>query len=290
MKAYTPNPADGAMLEQTWATLSWIPGTYAVSHDVYLGEDFDDVNDGIGDTFRGNQGDTFYVAGFPGFAYPNGLVNGTTYYWRIDEVNEADPNSPWIGDTWSFTTGNYLVIEDFEDYNDYPPDEVWSTWLDGYENPLNGSTAGYPDPDFVFGEHYLEDSNVHSGQWSMPLFYDNSAAPISEVTRTFDSSMRNWNRDDVVTLTLFFCGDPNNLVEPMFVAVDSAVVTHENPDAALITEWTRWDIPLQSLADLGVNLNSVGSMTIGFGNKANPTSGGGAGHVFFDDIRLYREE
>ncbi len=103
LKASDPDPADGAVLEQTWVNLSWKPGQLAVSHDVYLGENFDDVRDGTPETFRGNQVLTFYVAGFPGYAYPDGLVPGTTYYWRIDEVNEGDPNSPWKGDIWSFS-------------------------------------------------------------------------------------------------------------------------------------------------------------------------------------------
>jgi hypothetical protein len=131
---------------------------------------------------------------------------------------------------------------------------------------------------------------VRSGLWSMPVFYDNSTAPVSEVTRTLDSSNRNWTRDDVVTLTLFYRGDPNNVAEPMYVVVDNAVVTNDDSNAALTTDWTRWDIPLQSLASLGVNLANVRSMSLGFGNKNNPAAGGGTGHVFFDDIRLYREE
>jgi hypothetical protein len=101
--AHDPTPADGAIYTQTWATLGWTPGDAAVSHDIYFGENFDDVNDGTGDTFRGNQTGVFYVVGFPGYAYPDGLVPGTTYYWRIDEVNPADPNSPWRGNVWSFT-------------------------------------------------------------------------------------------------------------------------------------------------------------------------------------------
>ncbi|MFC1636858.1 hypothetical protein ACFL5Z_18700, partial [Planctomycetota bacterium] len=98
-----PNPADGALITQTWQTLSWTPGEFAVSHDVYLGDSYDDVLNGSGDTFRGNQVATFATAGFPGFPYPEGLVPGTTYYWRIDAINEADPNSPWTGDVWSFS-------------------------------------------------------------------------------------------------------------------------------------------------------------------------------------------
>ena len=101
--ASKPNPADGALYPDTWATVSFRPGAYAVTHDVYIGENFDDVNNGTADTFQGNMGTEYFVVGFPGFPYPEGLVPGTTYYWRVDEVNDADPNSPWKGDVWSFS-------------------------------------------------------------------------------------------------------------------------------------------------------------------------------------------
>jgi len=103
-KAKEPSPESGAVHPDTWVNLSWTPGDYAVSHDVYLGENPDDVNEATRDSelFRGNQDLTYYTAGFPGYAYPDGLVNGTTYYWRIDEVNDADPMSPWKGELWSF--------------------------------------------------------------------------------------------------------------------------------------------------------------------------------------------
>jgi hypothetical protein len=266
--------------------LSWTPGIYADTRNVYFGTVFNDVNEASPDNPLGvlvgpDQQETTYD--------PPGLLDyNQTYYWRVDEVNDTEPNSPWRGKVWSFTVANFILIEDFEDYNDYPPNEVWNTWTDGYGDPLNGSSAGYPDPDFVAGEHYLDDIIVHSGDWSMPVFYDNSTAPLSEVTRTVDSSVSNWTVDDVITLTLFYQGDAANIAEPMYVVVDGVVVTNDNANAALATEWTRWDIPLQSLADQGVNLNNVGSLTIGFGNKANPSPDGSSGHVFFDDIRLYR--
>jgi hypothetical protein len=105
--ASQPSPADGSLHPMTWVSVSWRAGDFAVSHDVYFGDNFDDVNDATRDSevFRGNQdlNTTFYFAGFVGGAYPDGLVNGTTYYWRIDEVNDADPNSPWKGKVWSFT-------------------------------------------------------------------------------------------------------------------------------------------------------------------------------------------
>ncbi|MGB2862292.1 MAG: PA14 domain-containing protein [Sedimentisphaerales bacterium] len=102
--ARKPDPKDGVMHADTWISVSWAPGDFAASHDVYFGDNFDDVNDGTGDAFRGNQGlgTEFYIAGFPGYAYENGLVPGTTYYWRIDEVNDANAASPWKGKVWSF--------------------------------------------------------------------------------------------------------------------------------------------------------------------------------------------
>ena len=277
IEAYGPNPNDGSVDVRVDPVITWKAGKYAASHLVYFGTD----PEALGQVATKQLGDESYV-------HASQLEFNKTYYWRIDEVNDVNPDSPWPGLLWSFTTGNYLVVEDFEDYNDYPPNEVWNTWIDGYDNSLNGSTAGYPDPDFVVGEHYLETSIVHGGKQSMPIFYDNTVG-ISEVTRSFSSTMRNWTRDDVVTLSLWYYGDAANAAEPLYVALNgSAVVTNTNANAALVTEWTQWDISLQEFASQGVSLGSVNSMTIGLGNKANPQAGGGSGHIFVDDIRLYR--
>jgi hypothetical protein len=102
-KTRDPVPANGAMIKDTWVNLSWTPASFAVTNDVYLGDNFDDVSNGTGNTFRGSLEESFYFAGFAGGAYPDGLVNGVTYYWRIDGVNDANPNSPLKGDVWSFT-------------------------------------------------------------------------------------------------------------------------------------------------------------------------------------------
>ena len=103
--AASPTPTDGALYEDTWVSIGWRAGDFAVSHDLYMGANFDDVNNGAADTFVGTlpTTTTTQIIGFIGFPFPDGLVPGTTYYWRIDEVNDADPNSPWIGDVWSFT-------------------------------------------------------------------------------------------------------------------------------------------------------------------------------------------
>ncbi|MHC4629536.1 MAG: LamG domain-containing protein, partial [Planctomycetota bacterium] len=138
--AFGPNPEDAALVQATWATLSWTPGDFAVTHDVYLGENFDDVNDGTHDSpvFQGNQLSTMFIIGFAGFPYPDGLVPGTTYYWRIDEVNDANAASPWKGQTWSFW------IPPKKAYDASPPDgatyispDVTLSWTGGFGAKLH---------------------------------------------------------------------------------------------------------------------------------------------------------
>ena len=153
--ALGPSPEDGALYANTWATISWRPGDFAVSHDVYMGENFDDVNNGTGDTFRGNKSLTYFVVGFPGYPYPDGLVPGTTYYWRIDEVNDADPNSPWKGDVWSFSippkTSYFPIPADGAEFVDL---NVQLKWTAGF-----GAKLHY----IVFGEDFDEVSNAAMG-------------------------------------------------------------------------------------------------------------------------------
>jgi len=482
--ASTPNPEDGALHEDTWASLSWRAGDFAVSHDVYFGDNFDDVDAGAESVFRGNQTATFYVAGFPGFAYPDGLIPGTTYYWRIDEVNDLDPNSPWRGDVWSFsippktayapdpadgaelvepdadlswtagfgsklhtvyfgenfddvnnaagglpqgvttytpgtlkmaktyywrvdefdiidtykgdvwsfttegavgnpdpangtvdvkqtqfitwspsvfaashelyfgtdkdavknadagspeykgtrdlgaesydpgkleldatyywridevndanpdspwtgilwsfTTAGFLVVDDFEDY-DSGDNQIWYTWKDGlgYGTPgtdpyAPGNGTGSAVGDESTGS-FTEETIVHGGSQSMPFWYDNSILMYSEVDNTL-TYPRDWTEEGVGVLSIWFRGNSDNAAEPMYVALNgSAVVTHDNPNAAQINTWTQWNINLQAFADQGGNLANVNTIAIGFGDKNNPLAGG-SGMMYFDDIRLY---
>ena len=107
-KARNPNPKDGEVRTQTWVILRWLPVCEATSHDVYLGENYADVAAGAPGTFVGNQTETDLIVGSPGFPYPDGLVPGVTYYWRIDGVDAANPASPWKGDVWSFKVAESL--------------------------------------------------------------------------------------------------------------------------------------------------------------------------------------
>jgi hypothetical protein len=275
--AWGPSPANGSTPYIRDVTpLSWSPGDSVSQHDIYFGTDRDAVADADeSDTtgvYRGRQGVTFYTP-------PEGVEwGGGPYYWRIDEYNTDATISK--GNIWSFTVADFIVIDDIEDYNDYPPDEIFSTWIDGWEVPTNGSLAGHPDPPFA------ETGNVHGGRQSMPVYYENNFK-YSEATMTL-SYPRNWTEEGVGVLSLWFYGDASNAVERMYVALNGiATVYHDNPNAPLIEEWTEWRIDLQDFAAQGVNLTNVNTISIGFGDKNNLRAGG-SGMVLFDDIRLYR--
>ena len=157
--ASSPGPLNGALYPNTWVSLSWKQGTLAASHDIYISENFDDVNDATRDSdeFRGNQalGTEFYIAGFPPYAYPNGLVNGTTYYWRIDEVNEAEPDSPWKGEVWSFTVPPKTAYKPVPaDNAEFVDTDVTLSWTSGY-----GARMHY----VFFGDNYDEVNSATEG-------------------------------------------------------------------------------------------------------------------------------
>jgi len=480
--AWNPSPLDGTVHHDTWISLGWSAGDFAVSHDVYLGDNSDDVSNATRDSelFRGNQVETFYVAGFPGYAYPDGLIPGTTYYWRIDEVNEANPESPWKGriwsfsippttaynpdpadgaqladandptltwtagfgaklhtvylgndydeinnatqgipqglamyrpgqlelekvyywrvdefdaiqtykgkvwtfttpgavgnprpamgaadvsmttslswtpatnatsyevylgldkdtvrnaDTtspeykgsaavgserldpgklawlttyywrvdavtnagpvkgpiWSFTTADFIAVDDFESYtdDDVAGEAIWQSWIDGFGVADNGAQVGYLVPP------YCEQTIIHGGAQSMPLLYTNEAGVSNSEAVLTLTKARDWTEEGVADLSLWFRGVADNAADPLYVAVSNAagapaIVANEDASAAQVVGWTQWVIPLQSIADKGINLTNVDKIAIGLGSKSGIAAAGGMGTMYIDDIGLYR--
>jgi hypothetical protein len=112
----------------------------------------------------------------------------------------------------------------------------------------------------------------------MPLYYDNAVGK-SEATLTL-INQHDWTVKGVNTLTIWYMGDAANVAEPLYVALNgNTKVDNDNPDAALSTDWTEWNIDLQAF---GINLANVNTITLGLSSVS-----GGAGIMYFDDIRLY---
>jgi hypothetical protein len=296
--AAAPNPQDGATDVIQPIILHWAPAEPTLQHDIYFGEDEQVLANATTESlgiYRGRQPAEMNTY------HPDILELAKTYYWRIDEVDEDDPSSPWVGKVWSFTTADFLVVDDFESYNDLDPDNpecnrIFNTWMDGYSDPNNGSWVGYIEPPFV-GR-----TIAHTGKQSMSFLYDNSGpAYYSEATANIADLVidRDWTIEGVGVLSLWF-GDvwpsdiSDNTPERMYIALANssgapAVVYHDDPNATQITTWTEWRIDLQVFADKGVNLTDVDTVSIGFADKNNPQPGG-SGVIYFDDIRLYHRK
>jgi len=294
-EAINPKPRDGQGDVYRDVVLSWKPGLYADKHDVYFGTDINDVNeasidDPLDALVSQNQDDLTYD--------PPGLLDyGQTYYWRVDEVNDAEPNSPWKGRIWSFTVANFVVVDDFEIY-DAGENQIWYTWKDGFGYGIPGTADYYPGngTGSAVGDEnnptYMETSNVHTGSQSCPFMYNNTSAPFySEIQREWEAP-QDWTSDDIVTLSLWFYGNADNPADLLYVTVeDSAgaikVVTHTDAAAVQVANWQQWDVALSQFSDAGVDLAAIKTMYIGVGNKAAPQMGG-LGFMLVDDIRLYR--
>ncbi len=265
------DPVNGAVDVTQTPVLTWAPGLGA-TYEIFFGTDASALEKKA----SGNLGEEKFE--------PGQLEWNTTYYWRVDEANSVNSDSPWTGPTWSFTTANFLIIDDMEAYNDLDPAEegsnrIFNAWIDGFMDPTNGSLVGYDQPPFA------EQTIVHSGNQSMPMSYDNSTADKSEATLTLTSN-RDWTVNGVDTLTIWFRGSSSNAAEQMYVTLNGgARVDNDNPGAATITRWTAWNIELQKFADQGVDLTNVNSITLGLGSVT-----AGSGTMYFDDIRLYAPE
>jgi hypothetical protein len=297
--AGNPEPSDGSIADIREVTsLSWSRGDTAASHDVYFGTDKDVVADAGMDSaaYQGNQpGTSFSAAGLVEFG-------GGEYSWRIDEVEADGTTHP--GYVWRFTVPDYLIVDNFERYSNKVGERVFERWVDGVGftlpepgHPGNGTGAAVGhdvwDP---ASPHYngsiIETRLAADGGQSMPLYYDNAAAPYhSEAQRTW-AMAQDWTAEGVDTLVLYVRGIPTNAADPVYIVVEdslgqTAVVTQPDPDAATATQWIEWAIALSDLADAGVNPAAVKKMTIGVGSPTAPAPGG-AGMLLVDDIRVMK--
>ena len=280
LRAREPQPELGATDVDVDLVLNWRAGREAAKHDVYISTDEQAVIDSnVPVSFVTEARDV-----------PLSLDLGETYYWKVNEVNMAETPPMLESDIWNFATREYLVVDDFELYNDLNPDDpksnrIFYTWIDGYDNPaINGSVVGYADPPFT--EQFI----FHAGNKSMPYFYDNNFK-YSEAVLPL-SPPQDWTEHGVKVLSLYFHGDPSNTVEQMYVKVNGSKVLYDGDSTDIKPTdikhierglWKRWNI---DLASLGVSLQSVTELAIGFGDETNLRAGG-SGVVYFDDIRLY---
>ncbi len=153
-QAWKPAPADGESATDPNLTLTWMPGLSGLYHEVYFGTDKAAVTDGAADTFKGRQDVMTYATGL--------LPPKTTYYWRVDEVNEAggkikglvwtfttlpaisiaDPN---LVGWWTFDEGQGTRTVDWSGHGHHGTLNGTPTWMDGYDGAalaFDGARSG----------------------------------------------------------------------------------------------------------------------------------------------------
>jgi len=269
LQAREPHPPAGEEDIALNVELAWRAGREAAQHEVVLSSDHEAVvNDtAIVGTVTETRLDLSAM----------GIELGTTYYWRVNEINEAASPTSVEGEIWSFVTREFTVVDDSEQYDDNCQ-RIFFAWQDGlghngseecpvapYSGNGSGSIVGNATAPFA------ERSIVHSGRQSMPFAYENSS--VAQLALNQD-----WTIGGAQTLVLYFHGDPANAGQ-LYVEVNGSKVVYDGPiDAITTAGWTQWNI---DLASLGVNLQNVTQLSIG--------AEGGSGTVYIDDIRLYRE-
>jgi F5/8 type C domain-containing protein len=247
--AREPQPADGATDVSIETMFGWRAGRDAVSHEVSFGTDPEAL--ALADTVSGTS------------TTPGTLDLSTTYYWQVTAVQDAES---WASRVWGFTTEDYVVVDDFESYDD-EDNVIYETWADGWVNET-GSTVGYLSAPFA------EQTIVNSGFQSMPLSYDNAGLATAEAELAL---AQDWTASGIQSLSLSFYGAPENTGQ-LYVKINDTKVAYDG-DAADIANaaWQVWNIDLSAV---GGNLSSVTSLTIGV------EGAGAVGVVYIDDIRV----
>ena len=286
--ARSPTPSDGAVVEPV-GQLGWESDGGQCQYDVYLGEDSGQVS-------RASPSHTHGVylgrTNQPHIMPTISPITEATYFWRVDTVSGA---TVVRGHLWSFGTARSLIIDDFESYTDTSPNRIYQTWTDGlgFTDPApgapgngSGAVVGYDTMP------YMETHTVYSGLQSMPLRYDNTAAPFySEISRSFIPS-QDWTEGGFKALCLHFYGMAANHVasgDKLFVTVidgsgRSVTVSYTGSATHLNdARWHQWRISLASLWT--ADLSDIAEFHLSIGDKNNVVSGGN-GLVFIDDICL----
>jgi hypothetical protein len=245
-------PADATDGLDPIVSLSWRGGREAAKHQVYLGTDANNMS----------------LAGSTTESAMDVYVDlSSTYYWRVVEVNAVEDPCSWISDIQSFSTVDFITIDDMESYRDAKDFWIWQAWDDGVGDPPgNGSVVGHGD--------LPEMEIVFEGSQSMPMRYNGPSEA------TYSPAWTDWTAGSVQSLRFTFSGESNDTGSGLYVRLNDGQEVYYPDDGDLKrTQWTQWDLPLSSFSD--VDLTDVTNLTIGV------TSGHGI--LYIDAVGLYPE-
>ncbi len=291
--ASNPNPTCGELSDflctgEPNLNLTWCSGYFAAAlngHEIYFGTNFNDVNDAnnswpLGEVYKGPVSNPSYPI------EANKIELGTTYYWRIDEVNDSNV---WRGSVWGFTTDCYLIDNFNKTYGAFYPDRLRDTWKDYWTQDLPYTCAIVSNVSGPSRSGYSMRYNFLN--YSYGPYYSEARADVNTAQLDDLGKDPNWLDMGAKVLSLWFYGiATNDANQQMYVKLtdgEDATGKVEYPYMSDITEeeWHQWNIVLQDFVDDNdVNLADVKKIIIGFGDGTPAESDG---TVFFEDIRLY---
>ena len=281
-RARTPEPASGSEDVLLDSVVTWRPGREAGQHIIYVSTDADAVADGTAPSTTSNTNSIDFNSLDPEL--------GETYYWRVDEVNDAEVPSVWSGPVWSLTAAASRMVDDFDSYGNLSPDRPFQTWLDGFGfsedeyfpvgYPGNGTGAGVGHDIWTlssphYGGSIMETGIVRPGNsQSMPFYF--TGGTLSQIDRHW-SSPQDWSTNGIEALVVYFYGDEANTGDLYAMINDTKIPYDGDTEDLALPEWTLWQIDLTSLS-----VDSVSSLSIGVENA------GADGLLLIDDVVLYK--
>ncbi len=202
--SFRPAPMDRDTDVRSKPTLNWRPGKFIGNKCKFFDVYFDTDEDAVTDANRSSDpcqvmvkknydSNSIDIADDPNVGL---LKFDTTYYWRIDDVNENEAPSIHSGGVWSFTTDRHHAVEDFEKYaNTTALKTVWHAHSD-----IKASS------EIVCGQE-------HGGKQAMAILYNNSSSRSeayadSNGTNSLEFGF-NWRLQDVKALSLWLHGIPD---------------------------------------------------------------------------------
>ncbi|MHC4323892.1 MAG: hypothetical protein ACYSUX_06435 [Planctomycetota bacterium] len=254
--AVNPGPADGATDVPVDTALSWIEAEFATGRELWLG-----IAGAMEKVDPAPAAKTYT---------PANLELGQAYEWRIDQIG---PSGTVTGHTWTFTTADYIPVEDFESYNNDV--EIRNAWVDNIDEP---------GVEYIFLASGDSKSMRFELQNQYPPYY-------TEITRTFGSP-QDWTVKSVDKLSLSFVGEHENSEHLMYLMLEDAAGqsfrVETFPHACQTDSWRQWTIALGQFSDAGMDLTSIKKINIGLGDGIDSgQQGEDRDHIYLDQIILH---
>ena len=194
-------------------------------------------------------------------------------------------DSPWKGHVWSFTTADFLVIDDFEAYTDEEGSRIYETWIDGYTDRQRLRRRLPPGPVCRADDRPRRppvDAAWTTTTSSRPFYSEAErelaqAAGLDGQRRQYADALRPRPRRPTAPAAVRRPGGQRRASSPSS--------THPDPAVLTTAKWTEWKIPLSSFT--GVNPAKVKKLYIGVGDRTDPKASI-FGRLYLDDIRVVK--